>query len=80
MSSLKDISPPRIINDIGALHPINQMKDALMNMLMSLGFEVIDGPEIETEEFNFDMLNIKKSHLLEHLLCCKLVFFFFFRI
>ena len=62
MSSLKDISPPRIINDIGALHPINQMKDALMNMLMSLGFEVIDGPEIETEEFNFDMLNIKKSH------------------
>ena len=27
-----------------------------------MGFEMIDGPEIETEEFNFDMLNIKKSH------------------
>ena len=27
-----------------------------------MGFEVIDGPEIETEEYNFDMLNIKKSH------------------
>ena len=33
-----------------------------MNLLISFGFEIIDGPEIETEEFNFDMLNIKKSH------------------
>ena len=62
MSNLTDISPPKIIRDSGALHPINQMKDLLMSMLISLGFEVMDGPEIETEEFNFDMLNIKKSH------------------
>ena len=27
-----------------------------------MGFEEVHGPEIETEEFNFDMLNIKKSH------------------
>ncbi len=33
-----------------------------MNLLISFGFEIIEGPEIETEEFNFDMLNIKKSH------------------
>ena len=33
-----------------------------MDLLISFGFEVIDGPEIETEEFNFDMLNIKESH------------------
>ena len=33
-----------------------------MSLLVSFGFEVVDGPEIETEEFNFDMLNIKKSH------------------
>ena len=38
------------------------MKDSLMNLLVSFGFEIVDGPEIETEEFNFDMLNIKKSH------------------
>ena len=36
------------------------MKDSIMNLLT--GFEIIDGPEIETEKFNFDMLNIKKSH------------------
>ena len=62
MSDLIDISPPKINNDIGAHHPINVMKDTLMNLLISMGFEVVDGPEIETEEFNFDMLNIKESH------------------
>ena len=62
MSSNKDILPPKIIKDRGAIHPINHMKDSIMNLLVSFGFEIIDGPEIETEEFNFDMLNIKKTH------------------
>jgi phenylalanyl-tRNA synthetase alpha chain len=62
MSSNKDILPPKINKDRGALHPINHMKDSIMNLLASFGFEIIDGPEIETEEFNFDMLNIKKTH------------------
>ena len=62
MSEHKDISPPELIRDRGAIHPINHMKDSIMNLLTSFGFEIIDGPEIETEEFNFDMLNIKKSH------------------
>jgi phenylalanyl-tRNA synthetase alpha chain len=38
------------------------MKDHIMDLLVSYGFEIVEGPEIETEEFNFDMLNIKKSH------------------
>ena len=62
MSSNKDILPPKIIKDKGAIHPINHMKDSIMSLLVSFGFEIIDGPEIETEEFNFDMLNIKKTH------------------
>ena len=62
MSSFKGISPPELIKDSGCLHPINHMKDSIMNLLISFGFEIVDGPEIETEEFNFDMLNIKKSH------------------
>tara|TARA_B100000767_G_scaffold269403_1_gene291183 strand:+ start:386 stop:1111 length:726 start_codon:yes stop_codon:yes gene_type:complete len=62
MSSSKDINPPELIKDFGAHHPINHMKDSIMNLLKSFGFEIIEGPEIETEEFNFDMLNIKKSH------------------
>jgi phenylalanyl-tRNA synthetase alpha chain len=62
MSEHKDISLPYLIKDNGSLHPINHMKDFIMNLLVSFGFEIVDGPEIESEEFNFDMLNIKKSH------------------
>ena len=62
MPEYKDISPPELIQDRGSIHPINHMKDSIMEMLTSFGFEIVDGPEIETEEFNFDMLNIKKSH------------------
>tara|TARA_B100000795_G_scaffold165047_1_gene124163 strand:+ start:24322 stop:25047 length:726 start_codon:yes stop_codon:yes gene_type:complete len=62
MSSSKDIISPELIKDLGSFHPINHMKDSIMDLLVSFGFEVINGPEIETEKFNFDMLNIKKSH------------------
>ena len=62
MSSLDNIQPPAIIEEAGAPHPINQTKDYLLDLLASMGFNEVHGPEIETEEFNFDMLNIKKSH------------------
>ena len=62
MSTLDNIQPPAIIEEPGALHPINQTKDYLLDLLANMGFNEVYGPEIETEEFNFDMLNIKKSH------------------
>jgi phenylalanyl-tRNA synthetase alpha chain len=62
MSNIDNIEPPLITDEVGSLHPINQVKDFLLNMLADLGFQEVDGPEIESEEFNFDMLNIKKSH------------------
>jgi len=62
MSNLDNIEPPLILEVKGSLHPINQVKDYLINMLAQMGFHEVDGPEIESEEFNFDMLNIKKSH------------------
>tara|TARA_B100001989_G_scaffold253276_1_gene239499 strand:- start:424 stop:1149 length:726 start_codon:yes stop_codon:yes gene_type:complete len=62
MSKTKDINLSNSEINFGSHHPINNMKDIIMSLLVNLGFEVIDGPEIETEEFNFDMLNIKKTH------------------
>ncbi|MDB3914840.1 phenylalanine--tRNA ligase subunit alpha [Gammaproteobacteria bacterium] len=62
MSSFNNINPPELRDEFGASHPINQVKDFLMNLLKDFGFNEVDGPEIESEEFNFDMLNIKKSH------------------
>ena len=62
MSSDKDIILPEVSLELGALHPINNMKDSIMNLLRSFGFKIISGPEIETEKYNFDMLNIKEFH------------------
>ena len=62
MSEDKDIILPKISLDRGSHHPINNMKDSIMNLLHSLGFQIADGPEIETELYNFDMLNIKEFH------------------
>ena len=62
MSDLDNINPPAISNEPGSFHPINQTKDYLLKLLADMGFKEVHGPEIETEEFNFDMLNIKKSH------------------
>ena len=62
MSSFNNIKPPKLNINLGAFHPINQVKEFLLNLLRDLGFNELDGPEIETEKFNFDMLNIKKSH------------------
>ena len=62
MSSQKDIYSPEIIKEFGSFHPINNIKEHILELLVSFGFEIIDGPEVESEKFNFDMLNIKKSH------------------
>tara|TARA_B100000212_G_C27360057_1_gene527793 strand:- start:1086 stop:1811 length:726 start_codon:yes stop_codon:yes gene_type:complete len=62
MSYRKNISISKIYPDLGTNHPINEMKYRLVEILALLGFEHVEGPEIETEEFNFDMLNIKKTH------------------
>ena len=59
---MDSIDKPRIKKELGALHPINQTKFYLLNILYEMGFKEVQGPEIESEEFNFDMLNIKKSH------------------
>ena len=59
---MDNIEPPIINKNLGSLHPINQTKDFLLKLLSDIGFTEIHGPEIESEEFNFDMLNIKKSH------------------
>ena len=62
MSNSGNIEPPLIKSVLGSAHPINQVKDYLIDMLKIYGFQEVIGPEIESEEFNFDMLNIKKSH------------------
>ena len=46
----------------GSLHPITQIQRELEELFVSLGFAVLDGPEVETEHYNFDALNIPADH------------------
>jgi phenylalanyl-tRNA synthetase alpha chain len=46
----------------GHLHPITQIQRELEELFRSLGFAVLDGPEVETEYHNFDALNIPPDH------------------
>ena len=46
----------------GALHPLNRLMDRLVAVFRPLGFHVEEGPEVETEEHNFDGLNIPADH------------------
>lgn len=46
----------------GHLHPVTQIQRELEELFVSLGFAVLDGPEVETEYHNFDALNIPSDH------------------
>ena len=46
----------------GALHPITRIQTEIEDLFISLGFAVLDGPEVETEYNNFDALNIPPHH------------------
>ena len=46
----------------GSLHPVTQVQQELEQLFTSLGFAVLDGPEVEFEEYNFDKLNIPAEH------------------
>jgi phenylalanyl-tRNA synthetase alpha chain len=46
----------------GSLHPITQVQREIEQLFTSMGFAVLDGPEVETEYHNFDALNIPPEH------------------
>ncbi len=46
----------------GSIHPVTQIQSEIEELFVSLGFAVLDGPEVETEYYNFDALNIPPEH------------------
>ena len=57
-----DITLPGRGNPQGGLHPVTLVRQRIETLFSSLGFEVADGPEIETDFYNFEALNIPKDH------------------
>ncbi len=57
-----DITLPGRRPPIGHIHPITQTIEEICSIFSSMGFQIMDGPEVELEEFNFDALNIPEGH------------------
>ena len=57
-----DITEPGKDVIVGALHPINDVIDKLTDICVSMGFSVVEGPEIESDYYNFEAMNIPKNH------------------
>ena len=57
-----DVTLPGRREDLGALHPITRTIDRMAAYFAALGFEVVEGPEIEDDYHNFEALNIPAHH------------------
>ena len=57
-----DVTRPGKKMEKGHLHPLTQVQREVLEIFQSMGFSVVLGPEVETEWYNFDALNIPKDH------------------
>ena len=57
-----DLSLPAVEAPTGTVHPISQVMDELAEIFADLGFAVAEGPEIETQWYNFTALNMPENH------------------
>ncbi len=57
-----DVSLPGRNHQSGSLHPVTQVKQRVNAYFSRLGFDILEGPEIETEFYNFEALNIPSHH------------------
>lgn len=57
-----DISLPATKITVGAPNILEKLIEEVEELLISMGYDVVDGPEIEEDKYNFEMLNIPKGH------------------
>ena len=57
-----DVTLPGKDRQAGSLHPISMVLNDLLDIFTGLGFESVEGPEIEFDHFNFELLNVPKNH------------------
>lgn len=57
-----DITIPGKFHDVGKRHPLLKVKEELEDLFLKMGYDVVEGPEIDTVENNFDALNAPPDH------------------
>ena len=57
-----DLTLPGRRPALGSIHPLTRVHDEIVEIFVGLGFSVAEGPEIESDYFNFEALNLPKDH------------------
>ena len=57
-----DITMPAKKGSVGHLHPLNSVLNNMIDIFQSMGFDIVDGPEVETEHYCFEALNVPADH------------------
>lgn len=57
-----DVTLPGRYNHVGSMHPVSIVKARIYDYFSRMGFDLVEGPEIETEFYNFEALNIPAHH------------------
>ncbi len=57
-----DVTAPSIKIKRGSKHPINRVIEEIQDIFVSMGYDVVEGPELETDEFCFARLNLPEGH------------------
>ena len=57
-----DITEPSKFSEQGIFHPIQRTFNKLIDACVAMGFEVVCGPEVELDKYNFELLNVPKDH------------------
>lgn len=57
-----DVTLPGQPRHMGTKHVINQVMDDIEELFIGLGYEVVNGPEVEEDHYNFEMMNLPKDH------------------
>ncbi|MDO5324712.1 MAG: phenylalanine--tRNA ligase subunit alpha, partial [Clostridia bacterium] len=57
-----DVTLPGPERSAGSLHPMNIALNKMIDIFVGMGYEVVEGPEVEYDHYNFELLNIPKNH------------------
>ena len=57
-----DVTVPTDRNPLGARHPLTTLMERVADVFVSMGYDIVEGPEVEAEWVNFDALNVPPDH------------------
>ena len=57
-----DVTLPGPARGAGSLHPMNIALERMIDIFVGMGYEVVEGPEVEYDHYNFELLNLPKNH------------------